>query len=144
MWSPSQGNGSAWLRERGCWSPLQLGGQLHVPWRDASSDAHLSKTLVLQGIFSPNTYFCNWNFCTPAWVNNVICLHESCLGQLPWDQFIGRVPFTGGFLSSGYQLSFSALLISLEFFPPMSNNSSKVVKGVLMGLSSGKFCLGMM
>jgi hypothetical protein len=100
--------------------------------------------LVLQGIFGPNTSFCKWNFRTPAWVNNVIGLHGSYLGQLPWDGFIGRVPFTEGFLSSGYQLGFSALLISLEFFPHTCNNSSKVVKGVLMGLSSGNYCLGMM
>jgi hypothetical protein len=62
--------------------------------------------LVLQGIFGPNTSFCNWNFHTPAWINNVIGLHGSHLGQLPWDGFIGRVPFTEGFLSSGYQLGF--------------------------------------
>ena len=67
------------------------GGQLHVPWRDASSDANLSKTLVLQGMFGPSTSFCIWNFRTPAWVNNVIALHESCLGQLTWDLFTGRV-----------------------------------------------------
>jgi hypothetical protein len=100
--------------------------------------------MVLQGIFSTNTSFCKRNFRTPAWVNNVIGLHGSYLGQLPWDGFIGRVPFTEGFLSSGYQLGFSALLISLEFFPHTCNNSSKVVKDVLMGLSSGNYCLGMM
>jgi hypothetical protein len=60
-----------------------------------------------RAVFGPSTYFCNWNFRTPAWVNNVIGLHESCLGQLPWDQFTGRVPFTEGFLSLGYQLGFS-------------------------------------
>jgi hypothetical protein len=97
-----------------------------------------------KGHFGPNTSFCKWNFHTPAWVNNVIGLHGSYLGQLPWDRFIGRVPFTEDFLSSGYQLGFSALLISLEFFPHTSNNSSKVVKGVLMGLSSGNYCIGMM
>jgi hypothetical protein len=58
--------------------------------------------LVLQGIFAANTSFCKRNFRTPAWVNNVIGLHGSYLGQLPWDGFIGRVPFTEGFLSSGY------------------------------------------
>jgi hypothetical protein len=100
--------------------------------------------LVLQGIFGPITSFCKGNFCTPAWVNNVIGLHQSWLGQLPWDGFIGRVPFTKGFLSSGYKLGFSALLISLEFFPHTCNNSFKVVKGVLMGLSSGDYYLGMM
>ena len=100
--------------------------------------------VVLQGMFGPNTSFCNWNFRTPAWVNNVIGLHESCLGQLPWGRFTRRVPFTEGFISSGYQLGFSALLISLEFFPHTCNNSSKVVKGILMGLSSGNYCLGMM
>jgi hypothetical protein len=74
-----------------------------------------------------------------VWVNNVIGLHESCLGQLPWDWFTGRVPFTEAFLSSGYQLGFSALLISLEFFPHTCNNSSKVVIDVLVGLSFGNF-----
>jgi hypothetical protein len=98
------------------------------------------RNLVPQGIFGPNTYFCNWNFRTPAWVNNVIGLHESYLGQLPWDWFTGRVAFTEGFLSSGYQLGFSALLISLEFFPHTCNNSSKVVNDVLVGLSSGNYC----
>jgi hypothetical protein len=72
-------------------------------------------------------------------VNNVIGLHESCLGQLPWDRFTGRVPFTEGFFSSGYQLGFSALLISLEFFPHTCNNSSKVVNDVLVGLSFGNY-----
>jgi hypothetical protein len=90
--------------------------------------------LVLQGIFGPNTSFCKWNFRTPAWVNNVIGLDGSYLGQLPWDGFIGRVPFIEGFLSSGYRLGFLALLISLEFFPHTCNNSFKVVKGILMGL----------
>jgi hypothetical protein len=66
-------------------------------------------------------------------------LHESCLGQLPWDRFTGRVPFTEGFLSSGYQLGFSALLISLEFFPHTCNNSSKVVNDVLVGLCFGNY-----
>jgi transposase-like protein len=56
--------------------------------------------------------------------------------------FIGRVPFTEGFLSSGYQLGFSALLISLEFFPHTCNNSSKVVNDVLMVLCFGNYCLG--
>jgi hypothetical protein len=98
------------------------------------------RLLVLQGIFGPNTSFCNWNFRTPAWVNNVIGLHGSCLGHLPWDRFIGRVPFTEGFLSSSYQLGFSALLISLEFFLHTCNNSSKVVKGVPVGLSIGNYC----
>jgi hypothetical protein len=93
-----------------------------------------------RALFGPNTSFCNWNFRTPAWVNNVIGLHESCLGQLPWDRFTGRVPFTEGFLSSGYQLGFSALLISLEFFPHTCNNSSKVVNDVLVGLSFGNYC----
>jgi hypothetical protein len=97
------------------------------------------RLLVLQGMFGPNTSFCNWNFRTPAWVNNVIGLHESCLGQLPWDRFTGRVPFTEGFLSSGYQLGFSALLISLEFFPHTCNNSSKVVNDVLVGLCFGNY-----
>ena len=115
------------------------GGQLHVPWRDASSDANLSKTLVLQGMFGPSTSFCNWNFRTPAWVNNVIGMHESCLGQLPWDRFTGRVHFTEGFLCSGYQLGFLALLISLEFFPHTCSNSSKVVNDVLVGLSFGNY-----
>jgi hypothetical protein len=98
------------------------------------------RNLVLQGMFGPSTSFCNWNFRTPAWVNNVIGLHESCLGQLPWDRFTGRVPFTEGFLSSGYQLGFSALLISLEFFPHTCNNSSKVVNNILVGLSFGNYC----
>jgi hypothetical protein len=66
----------------------------------------LLKILVLQGCVWPNTYFCTWNFRTPAWVNNVIGLHESCLGQLPWHRFTGRVPFTEGFLSSGYHWAF--------------------------------------
>jgi hypothetical protein len=100
--------------------------------------------LVPLGICGPSTSLCNWNFRTPAWVNNVIGRHGSYLGQLPWDRFTGRVPFTEGFLSSGYQLGFSTLLISLEFFPHTCNNSSKVVKGVPMGLSSGNYCLGMM
>jgi hypothetical protein len=34
-----------------------------------------------RAMFGPNTLFCNWNFRTPVWVNNVIGLHESCLGQ---------------------------------------------------------------
>ena len=92
-----------------------------------------------RAVFGPNTLFCNWNFRTPAWVNNVIGLHESCLGQLPWDRFTGRVPFTEGFLSSGYQLGFSALLISLEFFPHTCNNSSKVVNDILVGLCFGNY-----
>jgi hypothetical protein len=92
-----------------------------------------------RAVFGPNTLFCNWNFRTPAWVNNVIGLHESCLGQLPWDRFTGRVPFTEGFLSSGYQLGFSALLISLEFFPHTCNKSSKVVNNVLVGLCFGNY-----
>ena len=97
-----------------------------------------------RALFGPNTSFCNRNFRTRVWVNNVIGLHESCLGQLPWVRFIGRVPFTEGFLSSDYQLGFLALLISLEFFPHTCNNSSRVVKGVLMGLSFVNYCLGMM
>ena len=84
--------------------------------------------------------FCKRNFRTPTWVNNVIGMHESCLGQLPWDVFIGRVFFTEGFLSSGYQLGFSAWLISHEFFPHTCNNSSKVVKGVLVKLFLGSQC----
>ena len=88
-----------------------------------------------RAVFGPNTLFWNWNFRTLAWVNNVIGLHESCLGQLPRDRSTGRVPFTEGFLSLGYQLGFSALLISLEFFPHTCNNSSKVVNNVLVGLS---------
>ena len=28
-----------------CWPPIQLGGQLHVPWSNASSDASMSKTV---------------------------------------------------------------------------------------------------
>jgi hypothetical protein len=99
----------------------------------------LSKTFGSTGSVWPNTYFCNWNFRTPAWVNNVIGLHESCLGQLPWDRFTRRVPFTEGFLSSGYQLGFSALLISLEFFPHTCNKSSKVVNDVLVGLCFGNY-----
>ena len=87
----------------------------------------------------PTLLFVKRNFCTPAWVNNVIGLHESCLGQLPWDWFIGRVPFTEGFLSLGYQLGFSALLISLEFFPHTCNNSSKVVNDILVGLCFGNY-----
>jgi hypothetical protein len=87
-----------------------------------------------RAVFGPNTLFCNWNFRTPAWVNIVIGLHESCLCELPWDQFTGRFPFTEGFLSSCYQLGFSTLLISLEFFPHTCNNSSKVVNDVLVGL----------
>ena len=47
------------------------------------------------------------------------------------------VPFNEGFLSSGYQLGFSDLLISLEFFPHTCNNSSKVVNDVLVGLCFG-------
>jgi hypothetical protein len=82
----------------------------------------------------PSTLFCNWNFRTPAWVNNVIGLHESCLGQLPWDRFTGRVPF-----AEGYQLGFSALLISLEFFAHTCNKSSKVVNGILVGLCFGNY-----
>jgi hypothetical protein len=70
-----------------------------------------------RAFLAPTLLFVNWNFRTPAWINNVIGLHGSYLGQLPLDQFTGRVPFTDGFLSSGYQLGFSALLISLEFFP---------------------------
>jgi hypothetical protein len=92
-----------------------------------------------RAVFGPSTLFCNWNFRTPAWVNNVIGLHESCLGQLPWDRFTGRVPFTEGFLSLGYQFGFSALVISLEFFPHTCNNSSKAVNGVLVGLSFGNY-----
>jgi hypothetical protein len=46
-----------------------------------------------------NKIFALWS---PAWVNNVIGLHGSYLGQLPWDFFIRRVPFIEGFLSSGY------------------------------------------
>jgi hypothetical protein len=92
-----------------------------------------------RALFGPITSSYNWNFRTPAWVNNVIGLHESRLGQLPWDRFTGRVLFTEGFLSSGYQLGFSALLISLEFFPHTCNNSSKVVNSILMGLSFGNY-----
>ena len=136
----SQSNINLPLKHKGFVDRLSnTGGQLHVPWRDASSDAHLSKTLVLQSMFGPNTSFCNWNFHTPMWVNNVIGLHESCLGQLPWDRFTGRVPFTEGFLSSGYQSGFSALLISLQFFPHTCNNSSKVVNDVLMVSSFGSY-----
>jgi hypothetical protein len=119
--------------------PFSTGGQLMCHEEMHRQMLMLSKTLVLQGMFGPNTYFCNWNFRTPAWVNNVIGLHESCLGQLPWDRFTGRVPFTEGFLSSGYQLGFSALLISLEFFPHTCNNSSKVVNDVLVGLCFGNY-----
>jgi hypothetical protein len=93
-----------------------------------------------RAVFGPNTSFCNWSFRTPAWVNNVIGLHESCLGQLPWDRFTERVHFTEGFLFSGYQLGFSALLISLEFFPHTCNNSSKVVNSIPVGLSFGNYC----
>jgi hypothetical protein len=74
-----------------------------------------------------------------VWVNNVIGLHESCLGQLPWDRFTGRVSFTEGFLSSGYQLGFSTLLISLEFLLHTCNNSFKVVNDVLVGLCFGNY-----
>jgi hypothetical protein len=91
------------------------------------------------GLCLAQHFFCTWNFRTPAWVNNVIGLHESCLGQLPWDRFTGRVPFTEGFLSSGYQLGFSALLISLEFFPHTLHMSSKVVNDVLVGLYFGNY-----
>jgi hypothetical protein len=119
--------------------PFSTGGQLMCHEEMHRQMLMLSKTLVLQGMFGPNTYFCNWNFCTLAWVNNVIGLHESCLGQLPWDWFTGRVPFTEGFLSSGYQLGFSALLISLEFFPHTCNKSSKVVNNILVGLCFGNY-----
>jgi hypothetical protein len=61
------------------------------------------------------------------------------LSYKPCDNITGRVPFTEGFLSSGYQLGFSALLISLEFFPHTCNNSSKVVNDVLVGLSFGNY-----
>jgi hypothetical protein len=69
----------------------------------------------------------------------MVIVRSVTLGSVHW-----RVPFTEGFLSSGYQLGFSALLISLEFFPHTCNNSSKVVKGVPIDLSSGNYCLGMM
>jgi hypothetical protein len=92
-----------------------------------------------RAVFGPAPFFCNWNFHTLAWVNNVIGLHESCLGQLPWDRFTGRVPFTEGFLSLGYQLGFSSLLISLEFFPHTLHMSSKVVNDVLVGLCFGNY-----
>jgi hypothetical protein len=49
------------------------------------------------------------------------------------------VPVIEGFLSSGYQLGFSALLIFFEFFPHTCNNSSKVVKGLIVELSPGNY-----
>jgi hypothetical protein len=33
--------------------------------------------LVLQGNFGLDTSFCNWNFRSPAWDNNVMGLHGS-------------------------------------------------------------------
>jgi hypothetical protein len=119
--------------------PFSTGGQLMCHEEMHHQMPCCRRLLVLQGSVWPNTLFCNWNFRTPAWVNNVIGLHESCLGQLPWDRFTGRVPFTEGFLSSGYQLGFSALLISLEFFPHTCNKSSKVVNDVLVGLCFGNY-----
>jgi len=38
---------------------------------------HVEDYLVLLAIFASNTYFCNRNFRTLAWVNNVIGLHGS-------------------------------------------------------------------
>jgi hypothetical protein len=100
----------------------------------------LSKTFGPTGhVFGATLYFVIGISALPTWVNNVIGLHESCLGQLPWDWFTGRVLFTEGFLSSGYRLGFSALLISLEFFPHTCNNSSKVVNDVLVGLCFGNY-----
>jgi hypothetical protein len=120
--------------------PFSTGGQLMCHEEMHHQMPMLLKTFgSMGGYVWPNTYFCNWNFRTPAWVNNVIGLHESCLGQLPWDRFTGRVPFTEGFLSSGYQLGFSALLISLEFFPHTLHMSSKVVNDVLVGLCFGNY-----
>jgi hypothetical protein len=119
--------------------PFSTGGQLMCHEEMHHQMPCCRRLLVLQGSVWPNTYFCNWNFRTLAWVNNVIGLHESCLGQLPWDRFTGRVPFTEGFLSSGYQLGLSALLISLEFFPHTCNKSSKVVNDVLVGLCFGNY-----
>jgi hypothetical protein len=52
---------------------------------DASPDANLMKTvLVLLGYLIPQQNFCKRNFRTPAWVDNVISLHGSYLGQAPW------------------------------------------------------------
>jgi hypothetical protein len=119
--------------------PFSTGGQLMCHEEMHHQMPYCRRLLVLQGSVWPNTLFCNWNFRTPAWVNNVIGLHESCLGQLPWDQFTGRVPFIEGFLSSGYRLGFSALLISLKFFPHTCNKSSKVVNDILVGFCFGNY-----
>jgi hypothetical protein len=93
--------------------PFSTGGQLMCHEEMHRQMPCCRRLLVLQGSVWPSTYFCTWNFRTPAWVNNVIGLHESCLGQLPWDRFTGRVPFTGGFLSSGSSVG----LFSLTDFP---------------------------
>jgi hypothetical protein len=86
--------------------PFSTGGQLMCHEAMYRQMPILLKTFGSTGCVWPNTYFCTWNFRTPAWVNNVIGLHESCLGQLPWHRFTGRVPFTEGFLSSGYHWAF--------------------------------------
>jgi hypothetical protein len=119
--------------------PFSTGGQLMCHEEMHHQMLICRRLWFYRACLAPTLIFVNWNFRTPAWVNNVISLHESCLGQLPWDRFTGRVPFTEGFLSSDYQLSFSTLLISLEFFPHTCNNSSKMVNGILVGLCFGNY-----
>ena len=119
--------------------PFSTGGQLMCHEEMYRQMQYYWRFLVLQGCVWPSTYFYIWNLRTPTWVNNVIGLHESCLGQLPWDRFTGKVPFTEGFLSLGYQWVFSALLISLEFFPHTLHMSSKVVNDILVGLCFGNY-----
>jgi hypothetical protein len=81
--------------------------QLHVPWRDASLDANMSKIIwYYWAIYTSNTYFCRWNSRTPTWVNSVIGLHGSWLGHLLWDLFIRRVPFTAFFYPQVINLVF--------------------------------------
>ena len=87
----------------------------------------------------PYTLFCKWNFHTPAWVNNVIGLHESCLsvtlGSVHWES-----SFHWGFFILRIPIGLLAWLISLEFFSHTCNNSSKVVNDVPMGLYFGNYC----
>ena len=46
--------------------PFSTGGQLMCHEEMHRQMLMLSKTLILQGMFGPSTYFCNWNFHTPA------------------------------------------------------------------------------
>jgi hypothetical protein len=93
--------------------PFSTGGQL-MCHEEMHHQMQICRRLwFYRAMFGPSTLFCNWNFRTAAWVNNVIGLHESCLGQLPWDRFTRESSFRRGFFILGLSIG----LFSLIDFP---------------------------